>query len=434
MLNSCAPQLPGASPASEGGSSASGFYRTQDALVCDGVPLEDIARALGTPLYVYSAASIRRAYRALDDAFAAWPHRIHYAFKANSTKAIIRLLHELGSGADANSIGEIELALEAGFAPADIVFTGVGKSPEELERAVPLGLKAINAESAGELERINRIAEARGVQARVALRVNPDIDSLTHPHISTGQRHNKFGVPIEEARDLCRRMAKLPGLRMVGLHAHLGSQIVVLDPLARSAEMLVELAGQLREDGIAIEHLDLGGGLGISYDGVRVPTAAEFAGAILPALGSSGLSLVLEPGRAIVGAAGALVARVVDVKASPGGPRFAVLDAGMTELIRPALYGAFHRIEPVVSRPGPALQYDVVGPVCESSDVFGQERRLPPLEVGDLLAVLDAGAYGSAMASTYNRRPLPAEVLVDEGRWDVIRRRQTIADLVALEQ
>jgi diaminopimelate decarboxylase len=338
-----------------------------------------------------------------------------------------------GSAADANSIGEIDLALRAGFAPSDIVFTGVGKAPEELERAVVLGLKAINAESAGELERIDQTAQAHGTRARVALRVNPDIDSLTHPHISTGLRRNKFGVPLEQARALCRRTAERQGLHLVGLHAHLGSQIVTLGPLARSAATLVELARQLSDDGIRLEHLDLGGGLGISYDGSPVPTSADYAAAILPIVRQSGLALALEPGRAIVGAAGVLVARVVDLKEYPGGQRFAVLDAGMTELIRPALYGAFHRIEPVVSRVGLAVRYDIVGPVCESSDVFGQDRLLPPVAVGDLMAVLDAGAYGSAMASTYNRRPLPAEVLVDGGRWSVIRRRQTIDDLVALE-
>jgi len=410
-----------------------GFFREGDTLVCDGVPVAEVAEALGTPLYVYSAASIRQAYRALDDAFAGWPHRIHYALKANSTLAIVRLLQRLGGGVDANSIGEIDVALRAGFTPAAIVFSGVGKSPDELERAVPLGLKAINAESAGELDRIDRIARARGVRARVALRVNPDIDALTHHHISTGHRGSKFGVPLEQARAVCRDAAGRPGLHLVGLHVHLGSQMVVLDPVSQGAEALVELAGQLGEDGIGLEHLDLGGGLGISYDGSAVPTAADYAAAILPAVRRSGLALAVEPGRAIVGAAGALVGRVVDLKDFPGGPRFAVLDAGMTELIRPALYDAFHRIEPLVSRAGEPAPYDVVGPVCETSDAFAQDRRLPPLEVGDLVAVLDAGAYGTAMASTYNRRPLPAEAVVDEGRWAPVRRRQTIADMMALE-
>jgi diaminopimelate decarboxylase len=411
----------------------SGFSREGTALVCDGVPLGDIARAHGTPLYVYSAESIRDAYRSVDAAFASHPHRIHYALKANSSFAIVRLLRDLGSAVDANSIGEIELALRAGFAPADIVFTGVGKAPDEIDRAVQLELRAINAESAGELERIDRAAQARGVRARVALRVNPDIDAGTHPHISTGLHINKFGVPLEQARGIYRKMATQPGLQPVGIHVHLGSQIVTLEPLQRAAATVVELAQELRGSGVPIDHIDLGGGLGISYDGSRVPTATDYASSILPIVASSGLSIALEPGRFLVGAAGALLASVVDLKDTPGGHHFAILDAGMTELIRPALYGAFHRIEAVSRRAARELCYDVVGPVCESSDTFGRERRFAALEVGDLLAILDAGAYGSAMSSNYNRRPLPAEVMVDDGRARLIRRRQTVDDMLALE-
>jgi diaminopimelate decarboxylase len=411
----------------------SGFSREGTALVCDGVPLGDIARAHGTPLYVYSAESIRDAYRSVDAAFASHPHRIHYALKANSSFAIVRLLRDLGSAVDANSIGEIELALRAGFAPADIVFTGVGKAPDEIDRAVQLELRAINAESAGELERIDRAAQARGVRARVALRVNPDIDAGTHPHISTGLHINKFGVPLEQARGIYRKMATQPGLQPVGIHVHLGSQIVTLEPLQRAAATVVELAQELRGSGVPIDHIDLGGGLGISYDGSRVPTATDYASSILPIVASSGLSIALEPGRFLVGAAGALLASVVDLKDTPGGHHFAILDAGMTELIRPALYGAFHRIEAVSRRAARELCYDVVGPVCESSDTFGRERRFAALDVGDLLAILDAGAYGSAMSSNYNRRPLPAEVMVDDGRARLIRRRQTVDDMLALE-
>ena len=412
----------------------SGFLRDGLVLVCDGMSLEEIARVHGTPLYVYSAESVRRAYRSLVDAFGGHPHRVYYALKANSSLAIVRLLRELGSAVDANSIGEIELAMRAGFEPADIVFTGVGKSPDEIERAVQLGLKAINAESAGELERIDRAATARGVRARVALRVNPDIDAGTHPHISTGLHINKFGVPLEQARMLYRKMATQPGLQPVGIHVHLGSQIVALEPLQRAAGAAVKLAQELRDVGVQIDHIDVGGGLGISYDGSRVPSAAEYATSILSIVGSSGLSIALEPGRFLVGAAGVLLARVVDLKDSPGGHHFAVLDAGMTELLRPALYGAYHRIEAVTPRAARELCYDVVGPVCESSDAFGRERRFATLEVTDLIAILDAGAYGSAMASNYNRRPLPAEVLVDGGQARLTRRRQTIDDQLALEQ
>ena len=410
-----------------------GFFRQHDGLVCDGVSLEDLARDHGTPLYVYSAESIRKSYRDLDEAFAPHPHRIHYAMKANSSFAVVRLLRELGSGVDANSIGEVDLAIRAGFAPSDIVFSGVGKSADELGRAVALGLKAINAESAGELERIDRAAQARGVRARVAVRVNPDIDAGTHPHISTGLHINKFGVPLEHARGLYRKMSTQPGLQPVGIHVHLGSQIISTEPIQRGAASVVRLARELSDSGIQLDHIDIGGGLGISYDGSRAPTAAEYAGAVLPIVAPSGLSIALEPGRYIVGAAAALLARVVDLKDAAGGHHFAVLDAGMTELMRPMLYGAFHRIVAVTPRQARDVRYDIVGPVCESTDAFGGDRRLNQLEVGDLLAVLDTGAYGSAMASNYNRRPLPAEVLVDGGAARVIRRRQTIDDQLALE-
>jgi len=411
----------------------SGFFREADALVCDGVSLDALARAHGTPLYVYSAATIRDAYRDLDAAFAGHPHRIHYALKANSSFAIARLLANAGSGADANSIGEVELAMRAGFAPSDIVFSGVGKSPAEIERAVQLGLRAINAESEGELERIDRAAEARGVRARVALRVNPNIDAGTHPHISTGLHINKFGVPLEQAAGLYRKMTRQPGLEPVGVHVHLGSQIISTDPLQRAAAEVVRLVRELGDGGINLDHIDIGGGLGISYDGSKVPTANEYAAAILSILRPSGLAIALEPGRYIVGPAAVLLARVVDIKPAAGGHHFAVLDAGMTELMRPALYGSFHRIEPVIARSGRELCYDVVGPVCESTDTLGQARRFPALEVNDLLAIRDAGAYGSAMSSNYNRRPLPPEVLVDDGNAAVIRRRQTIDDMLSLE-
>jgi len=402
-------------------------------LICLGVPLADIAARAGTPTYVYAAAAIRDAWRRLDGAFEPVPHRLHYALKANSTLALLRLLRELGSAADANSGGEIEVALRAGFAPSDIVFTGVGKTPDELSRAVAIGVKAINAESPGELERIAALAVARNTRARVAVRLNPDIDARSHPHISTGGRANKFGVPIELAPALYRDLARTPGVEPVGVHVHVGSQITDLEPLRRAAEAAVALAARLRGEGIPIQHVDLGGGLGIPYDGSHVPGIEEYAAALLPIVRGSGLSVLLEPGRVVTGTAGVLLARVVDVKAFPGGRPFAVLDAGMTDLLRPALYGAYHRIEPVSPRPGAPVRYDVVGPLCESSDTVGKDRELSPLEVGDLVAVFDAGAYGSAMSFTYNRRPLPCEVLVDQGGWRVIRRRQTVDDLLSLE-
>lgn len=410
-----------------------GFERIGGRLACDGVPLSDIAAREGTPLYVYSAATIASRYRAIDEAFAGYPHSLHYALKANSTLAIARLLRSLGANADANSGGEIDVALRAGFIPDQIVFTGVGKTEAELAQAIDLGVRTINAESEGELERIDAIARSRQTRARVALRLNPDIDARSHPHISTGLKTNKFGISLGEARGLCRRMAGREGLDIVGLHIHIGSQITDLDPLARAAHAIVQLARELAEDGIAIDHVDLGGGLGISYDGSPVPSARDYAAAILPAVQGSGLHLVLEPGRNIIAPAGVLLSRVVDVKTQPGGKLFVILDAGMTELIRPMLYGSFHRIEPVEPATGPETLVDVVGPLCETSDTLGKDRRMPRPEVGDLFAILDAGAYGAVMASNYNRRLMPAEVLVRDGVPQLIKRRQTIDDLLALE-
>ena len=409
------------------------FTHTDSGLVSDGVSIESIVDRVDTPVYVYSARAIRDAYRSIDEAFAAHPHRIHYALKANSTLALVRLIRSLGSGIDANSGGEIEVALRAGCTPADIVFTGVGKAAAELSRAVALGIGAINAESPGELDRIAALATAQGREARVALRVNPDIDAGSHPNIVTGLKISKFGVPLQDARAIYRERRGRPGLRFVGVHVHIGSQITTIDPLRRAAQSLATLALELRDDGIALEHLDVGGGLGIAYERRSIITAADYAAAVIPEVRRTGLQLLLEPGRAVVGQAGALVARVVDVKRYPDGRQFAVLDAGMGELIRPALYGSYHQIVPVRPRSSPASAWDIVGPICESSDVFARDRQLPALEVDDLMAILDAGAYGSVMASNYNRHLLPPEVLVDDGQWTVIRRRQTMDDVLALE-
>src|SRR6266545_879226 len=409
------------------------FQPTGDVLACDGVSIQSIVEPAGTPTYIYSARAIRESYGAIDDAFASYPHAIHYALKANSTLAIVRLLRSLGSRADANSGGEIRVAERAGFAPQDIVFTGVGKTRDELEYAVAVGVGTINAESAGELDRIAASARAQGRVARVALRVNPDIDPRSHPHISTGLKTNKFGVPLQEARAIYRARRETNGLRFVGVHIHIGSQITTLEPLTHAAESLVSLALELRDDGFTLEHVDLGGGLGIAYEGRPIINPADYAGAVIPELRRAGIPVVLEPGRAVVGYSGALVARVVDTKCFPDGRKFAVLDAGMGELIRPALYGSFHRIVPVVVRAGGDTAWDIVGPICESSDVFARDRMMPPLEVDDLVAILDAGAYGSVMGSNYNRHLLPAEVLVDEGKWTTIRRRQTLEDVLGLE-
>ncbi|HEX7942714.1 MAG TPA: diaminopimelate decarboxylase, partial [Gemmatimonadaceae bacterium] len=402
-------------------------------LFCDDVDLQAIADAEGTPLYVYSAALIRERFHALDDAFAGYPHALHYALKANSGLAIGRLLHGLGSAADANSIWEIDVARRMGFAPHQIVFTGVGKSPAELAQAVPLGLKAINVESAGELARIEDIAVRLGTPARVAVRINPDIDAKSHPHISTGLKINKFGVPLDAARELFATLQGRPFLELVAVHVHIGSQVTSLEPLRGAARFVAEMAQELERQGMRLQYVDVGGGLGISYDGSPVVSPQEYVRAIVDVVKPTGLPIVIEPGRSIIGPAGALLGRVIDLKPRNALSDFAVIDAGMTELMRPALYNAFHRIEPLRVASRDDRQYEIVGPVCESSDVVGRDRVLPPLAIGDVLAIRDAGAYGSAMASNYNRRPLPAEVIVDDGRWEVIRRRQSVDDMLALE-
>jgi diaminopimelate decarboxylase len=298
---------------------------------------------------------------------------------------------------------------------------------------VALNLLAVNVESPGELDRLARLSSDRGAVTRVALRVNPDIDARSHPHISTGLKSTKFGVPIDLAPTLFRDIAGRPSLRAVGIHVHIGSQITAIDPLTRAADAVIDLARQLGAEGIRIEHLDFGGGVGIAYDGGNAPDAADYVRRIVAAAGGSGLKLAIEPGRVLVGAAGLLLTRVVDVKHLPGAKRFVVLDAGMTELMRPALYGAFHRVEPVHPRPGAPLPCDIVGPICESTDTFGRDRLIPPVEVGDLMVIRDCVAYAAVMGSNYLRRPLPPEVLVDGDAWRVTRRRQTLDDLLALE-
>jgi len=409
----------------------SGFTRDAHALVCDGVPVQAIAAETGTPVHVYSASVIDARYRQLDAALQAVPHRLHYAIKANATLAIVRRLRALGARADANSAGELEVALRAGFSPGDIVCTGVGKTREELARAIALGVAAINVESPGEVDRIEHLAaEARSI-ARVAVRINPDIDAGSHRHISTGHRATKFGMSVADATQMLRDMARRPWLKVTGLHLHIGSQITALEPFKRGAETLIALAESLADDGIRLEHIDLGGGLGIAYQANQpIVSVEEYAAVVMDAVRGTDLTVLLEPGRWITGPAGVLVTTVVDLKRRPDGGWFVVVDAGMTDLLRPALYDAWHTIEAVSPRPGEAIRADVVGPVCETSDTLGRDRALPPIEVGDLLAVRDTGAYGAAMASNYNRRPIAAEAIVDGGKWQIARRRQTIDDML----
>ena len=415
--------------------SVPGFASQNGVLTCDDIPLAEIARVSQTPVHVYSGGLIAERYRALDAAFAGYPHRSHYAIKANATLGVVRLMRRLGAHADANSGGEIEVALRAGFSPDEIVFTGVGKTRQELERAVTLGVRAINAESPGEIERIEAIAAARQTRARIAVRINPDVDAGSHPHISTGHHATKFGMTVDAARALVRDVIRRPHLEVVGLHVHVGSQITRPDPIARATDTVAALARDLMADGIALQHLDVGGGLGIAYEpGQTVVPVAAYAAALIPAVRSTGLTLVLEPGRWIVGPAGVLVTEIVDLKPRPDGDWFVIVDAGMTDLIRPALYGAFHAIEAVSPRPGSPIRADVVGPVCETADTFAIDRTLPAVQVGDLLAIRDTGAYGAIMASNYNRRPIAPEVLVENGQWRLIRRRQTIDEMLMWDQ
>jgi diaminopimelate decarboxylase len=426
------------------GGPMAGFHSDQGTLACDGVPLAAIAAQVGTPVHVYSASVIRERYRMLDAAFASHPHRLHYAIKANSTTAVVRELRTLGARADANSVGEIEVALRAGFTPEDIVFTGVGKTRAELERAVTLGVAAINAESPGEVDRIATVAAAHGVVANVAVRVNPDIEAGSHPKISTGSLATKFGMSAREAAVMLRDAATRPSLRIIGLHVHIGSQITRTEPIAQAVRTIADLAKTLAGEGIRVRHLDIGGGLGIAYEpDQKVLDVEEYARAVLPIVRESGLEVVLEPGRWIMGPAGVLVTQIVDIKLggqvfrpgeAPAHSFFVVADAGMTDLVRPAMYGAWHGIEPVAPRPGEPICADVVGPVCETSDTLGHSRRIAPVQVGDLLAVRDTGAYGAVMASNYNRRPTAAEVMVDGAGFRLIRRRQTIADMLQWDE
>jgi diaminopimelate decarboxylase len=412
-----------------------GFERKLGVLGVDGVSLAEVAKLAGTPCHVYSAAALTERYFELDRAFQGLPHRIHYALKANSTLALVQHLRGLGAAADVNSGGELEVALAAGFTPRDIVFTGVGKTRAEIARAIEVGVAALNAESFGEIDRIAEIAAMLGKVAKIALRINPDVDAGTHRHISTGSHATKFGVSLDEARTMIRNVARHERLRLVGLHVHVGSQITSVLPLAEGVKVVADFARELAKDGVALEHLDIGGGLGIPYRADQaVITPADYAAALEPVLRDSGLTVLLEPGRWIVGPTGVLVTEVVDIKARPGNTTFVIVDAGMTDLLRPALYEAWHEIEPVVPRPGSFATVDVVGPVCETTDTFAAGRPLAPVEVGDLLVIRDTGAYGSVMASNYNRRPLAAEILVEGGRLRIIRRRQTIDELLQWER
>ena len=405
-------------------------------LYAEGVALADIAAQEGTPCYVYSRAHIEAQWRAFDRGFGDRDHLVCYSVKANSNLAVLNCLARLGSGFDVVSVGELERVLAAGGDPSKIVFSGVGKGVHELRRALEVGIHCFNIESAAELERLNEIAGALRRKAPVSLRVNPDVDAQTHPYISTGLKESKFGVPIEEAFELYRLARGKPHVEVVGIDCHIGSQITALSPFADALERVLHLAGELADAGIEIKHLDVGGGLGIRYKDEEVPGPGDYVAALLDALHRHGtrhrgLRLLIEPGRAIVGNAGVLLTRVEYLK--PGEAKnFAIVDAAMNDLMRPALYDAWQEIVPVLRNEGAARRYDVVGPVCESGDFLGRDRELA-IEAGDLLAIRSAGAYGAVMSSNYNTRPRAPEVMVDGERFHIVRQRETVAELLAPE-
>ena len=406
-------------------------------LHAEGVSLSRIAESVGTPFYCYATATLERHYRVLQQAFAGLDTLICYAVKANSNQAVIATLARLGAGMDVVSEGELRRARAAGVPAAKIIFAGVGKTREEMAYALGEGILSFNVESEPELEALSEVAAGLGRTARIALRVNPDVDAKTHAKISTGKAENKFGVPFEDAPRLYAKAARLPGLEVDGIHMHIGSQITDLAPFRNAFTLMREMTSQLRAAGHPIRHLDMGGGLGVPYrDGNDVPPSPqEYAQVVRETVGSLGLAIKLEPGRMIVANAGILVARVIYAKRGRD-KTFTVVDAAMNDLIRPTLYEAYHEVWPIeeaLSGQEPIAQ-DIVGPICETGDYLALDRRLPPLAAGDLVAFMTAGAYGAAMSSTYNSRLLVPEVLVRGDDFAVVRPRQTYAELIALDR
>ncbi|WP_371231726.1 diaminopimelate decarboxylase [Pseudomonas sp. QE6] len=400
-------------------------------LFAEDVPLSAIAERFGTPTYVYSRAHLTQQYRAYADALAGVPHLVCFAVKANSNLAVLNVLARLGAGFDIVSRGELERVLAAGGDPAKVVFSGVGKTREDMRRALQVGVHCFNVESEVELERLQAVAAELGVKAPVSLRVNPDVDAQTHPYIATGLKENKFGIAIDAAEAVYARAAQLPNLDVIGVDCHIGSQLTSLEPFLDALDRLLALVDRLAARGIAIRHLDLGGGLGVRYRDETPPAPAEYIRALRERLGNRPLALVFEPGRNIAANAGVLLTRVEYLKHTQD-KDFAIVDAAMNDLIRPALYQAWMDVTPVVARDGEARTYDLVGPICETGDFLAKDRRLA-LEEGDLLAVRSAGAYGFVMSSNYNTRGRAAEVLVDGSAAHEVRRRETIQELFAGE-
>jgi diaminopimelate decarboxylase len=407
-------------------------FAYRDGQLCvEDVPLTTVAERFGTPCYVYSHAALTQTFQSFERPFGARPHLICYAAKANSSLAILNLFARLGSGFDIVSGGELERVLAAGGRADKVVFSGVGKRKDEIVLALEHEILCFNVESESELARISQLATSTGRTARISLRVNPDVDPKTHPYISTGLKENKFGVPLDDAVQIYRRARTLPGIAIVGIDCHGGSQITEIPPFLDALDKLLALVDQLRTEGIVLHHLDLGGGLGIRYHDEVPPTPAEYIGALQQRLAGRPHTILLEPGRALVGNAGVLLTRVEYLK--HGETRnFAIVDAAMNDLIRPALYDAFHDIRPAMQRHGHERRYEVVGPVCESGDFLGHDRLLD-LRESDLLAVMSAGAYGMSMSSNYNTRPRAAEVMANGSGLQLIRRRESVAELMAHE-
>jgi len=400
-------------------------YHAQQ-LACEGVPLATIASQVGTPVYVYSLTEIERRYRAYAHAFPG--ALIAYAYKANASLALCRFLARLGAGADVVSGGELFVARQSGVPAERTIFNGTAKTPHEIAEALTGSIRAINLDAAEELETVAQVAGRLRVRAPVAVRVNPAVDAGTHQHVATGRPESHFGVPIGRALAVCQQAGRVPGLDVTGVHCHIGSQITCTAPFVTAAERIADLVAALRRVGVPIQHVNLGGGLGIRYRDEPALAPADLAAAVLPIVQALDADLILEPGRWIIGPAGVLVASVVHVKR--GEPDRVVLDVGMNALLRPALYDAWHAIRPLRQAPAAGC-CDVVGPTCESADVLGRDRDLPALASGDMVAIMDVGAYGYAMASCYNGRPRPAEVAVRGDRWWVIRQRETYAALIA---
>ncbi len=408
------------------------FSRHDGELCVESVPLSRIAAEFGTPCYVYSHAALTTAYQSFEEAFAERDHLICYAVKANPSLAILNLFARLGAGFDIVSGGELARVLAAGGEAKKVVFSGVGKTADEMRQALEAGILCFNVESESELERLNRVAGEAGKRAPVSLRVNPDVDPKTHPYISTGLKGNKFGIAYADAVSLYCKARDLPHLEVAGIDCHIGSQITEVSPFSDALDKVLLLIDALEREGIAIRHLDLGGGLGICYSDETPPPVADYAETLLAKLAGRNFKILLEPGRALVGNAGLLLARVEYLKHGET-KNFAIVDAAMNDLMRPALYDAYHAILPVRENTGVAQRYEIVGPVCESGDFLGHDRYLHLAE-GDLLAIMSAGAYGMSMSSNYNTRPRAAEIMVQKNNTHLIRERETIAQLFALER